>query len=488
LSKDSEDYLKTNNFYGISMTSPSTRPNILLITADDMNWDAVGVNGCPTKGTTPNLDRLAKEGMRFEHGHVTIAVCQPSRSAIMTGRYPHKSGGEGFYDLRFEGVPILPDLLRKSGYRVGILGKVGHSTPYSNFEWDHMLDMKELGMGRSPSTYRREMKTFLEDCGEQPFFMMANSHDPHRPFVGNDPREWYDEKELLPMAVPPSRTFTPEEVEVPGFLEDLPDVRLEISEYYGSVRRCDDTIGEIMHELDASGKGENTMVLFLSDNGMAFPFAKTNCYLNSTRTPFLVRWPKEISENNIEAAMVSGVDILPTFLEAAEVPLPEGVQGKSFLSLLKGQSQEGRDWVYTHFNQNYARDNYPMRAVQSSEWLYVYNPWSDGEKTFSNESMMGRTFKAMKEASENDAMISGRIELFLHRVPEELYDLRVDPHARNNLVASDHYTAQLDFCRNKLDSEMEKHEDPVLECFRDRENEEKRIKFMAETRAILGGN
>ncbi len=90
--------------------------NILLITADDMNWDAVGAFGCLTEGTTPNLDRLADESMRFNHAHVTIAVCQPSRSALMTGRYPHRNGGEGFYHLRFEGVPILPNLLRQAGY------------------------------------------------------------------------------------------------------------------------------------------------------------------------------------------------------------------------------------------------------------------------------------------------------------------------------------------------------------------------------------
>ena len=101
----------------------------MLITADDMNWDAVGAFGYPTAGTTPNIDRLTAEGLLFKHGHVTIAVCQPSRSALMTGRYPHLSGGEGFYHLRYKDVPILPAILRAEGYDVGILGKVTHSTP-----------------------------------------------------------------------------------------------------------------------------------------------------------------------------------------------------------------------------------------------------------------------------------------------------------------------------------------------------------------------
>lgn len=463
------------------------QPNLLLITADDMNWDAVGANGCPTPETTPHLDRLAQGGMRFENGHVTIAVCQPSRSAMMTGRYPHSSGGEGFHNLRFEGVPILPEVLRSFGYRVGILGKVGHSTPYSDFEWDHMLDMNDLGMGRSPSTYLREVKSFLDDCGEQPWFMMANCHDPHRPFVGNDNEEWYDETYLNPPAVPPSRTFTPEEVEVPGFLEDLPEVRLEISEYYGSVRRCDDTVGAMLEELERRGVVDNTLVLFLSDNGMAFPFAKTNCYLNSTRTPFFVRWPSMVKREEVESSMVSAIDILPTFLEAAGADIPEGVQGRSFLPLLKGEGQGDREWVYTHFNQTHGKGNFPMRAVQSAEWLYIFNPWSDGEKTFKNESMSGRTFKAMEEAAKKDAEIGKRVDLFLHRVPEELYDLRVDPHARKNLVEDSNHAVMLSTCRSRLEDEMRRHEDPALECFLHREDESVRKTFLRDFQKTLSG-
>ena len=202
----------------------NTGVNILLITADDMNWDAVGAYGCPVAGTTPNLDRLASEGLRFEYAHITIAVCQPSRSALMTGRYPHNSGGEGFFSLRKPGVPILPDLLRRGGYRVGILGKVPHSTPYADFEWDMAYDQSELGMGRNPEVYYRHAGAFVRDAAQQgrPFFLMANSHDPHRPFYGNDREEWYRGD---PPAVPPSRTFESQEVRTPGFLPDFPDVR-----------------------------------------------------------------------------------------------------------------------------------------------------------------------------------------------------------------------------------------------------------------------
>jgi len=230
-------------------------PNILLFTADDMNWDAVGAFGCPVPGTTPNIDCLAEEGIRFEHGHVNISVCQPSRYTMMTGRYPHLSGGEGFYRLRLPEVPFLPEILRANGFKTCILGKVDHSTPYEEFKWDMEHDRGDLGEGRNPNVYYQYSKQFFEQTRKEgkPFFLMANSHDPHRPFFGNDREAWYDEAQTVPVASKPSRTFQPEEIEVPGFLPDLPEVRLEISEYYNSVRRCDDTVGKLMQALKETG-------------------------------------------------------------------------------------------------------------------------------------------------------------------------------------------------------------------------------------------
>ena len=374
-----------------------SRPNILLITADDMNWDAVGAYGCPVPGTTPNIDQLAADGMRFEHAHVTIAVCQPSRSVLMTGRYPHKSGGEGFFHLRKPGVPILPGLLRSADYLVGILGKVAHSTPYADFEWDMHADMDQLGMGRNPTVYRQYAEEFVRRSvhADRPFFLMVNSHDPHRPFYGNVREEWYTTVD--PPAVPPSRTFAAEDIVTPGHLEDLPDVRLEIAEYYSSVRRCDDTVGDVLDVVAKAGVDENTIVVFLSDNGMAFPFAKTNCYLNSTRTPWIVRWPAGIQPGvSDDDHIVSGVDLLPTLLEAAAIDAPDGIDGRSFLPVCRGESQSGRDHVFTEFHQTAGRGNYPMRCIQTREYGYIFNPWADGERVFRNESQAGRTFKAMQ--------------------------------------------------------------------------------------------
>jgi N-sulfoglucosamine sulfohydrolase len=467
----------------------TAKPNILLITADDMNWDAVGAYGCPVGGTTPNIDRLAAEGVYFDHAHVTIAVCQPSRSTLMTGRYPHRNGGEGFFHLRTPSIPILPEILREAGYRVGILGKVSHSTPYAEFEWNMTLDMDELGHGRSPARYAHWAATFMKQAKEagQPFFLMLNSHDPHRPFFGNDRPEWYREGGV-PAAETPSRIFEPEEVTTPGFLADLPDVRLEISEYYNSVRRCDDTVGAALQVLRDAGCEENTLVVFLSDNGMAFPFAKTNCYLNSTRTPWIARWPGKIRPGSRDTEhFISGIDMMPTVLDAAGIEAPPGMDGRSFVPLLYGDRQDSRELVFTQFHQTAAKRNYPMRCVQNRRFGYIFNPWSNGDRLFRNESQAGRTMHSMRAAADEDPVVAERVRLFLYRVPEEFYDFENDPDALNNLIDDPEYASELQALQNELECWMENTEDPALEAFCNRGSQESLDLLMQQTARQLGG-
>lgn len=466
----------------------SDQPNIVMIIADDMNWDAVGAYGCPTAKTTPHIDRLASEGIRFNFAHVTVAVCQPSRSALLTGMYAHNSGGEGFFHLRYPDIPVLPALLKQEGYRTGILGKVAHSTPHADFEWDTCYDMQDLGMGRNPDVYRQHAAVFIRDAVQSgsPFFLMANSHDPHRPFYGNDEEKWYSES--TPRAIPPSHTFKPEDVSIPGFLEDLPEVRLEISEYYNSVRRCDDTVGEILDELHQQGVEDNTIVVFLSDNGMAFPFAKTNCYLNSTRTPWIIRWPGVIGQNSVDNEhFVSGIDLLPTLLDAAGIASTGSFDGCSFLPVLQGDRQDNREMVFTQFHQTAGRRNYPMRCVQNRRFGYIFNPWSDGERIFSNESQSGRTFKAMQRAAEENPEIMKRVNLFLYRVPEELYDFQKDPDALTNLIADPDYAEALQELREAMETYMLKIHDPALEAFRQRDNPQAIDTLFAEMHKSIGG-
>jgi len=463
------------------------RPNILLITADDMNWDAPGCFGGQTPDITPNIDRLASEGMRFAYAHITIAVCQPSRSVLMTGRYPHRNGAEGFQPINTN-VPTLQESLHKAGYLNGILGKVKHLAPIEKFKWDMVRDIGELGQGRDPKLYYKFARDFFQQAANknQPFFLMANSHDPHRPYH-DSLQEQNKFAKMLKDIPTPSRVYQGEEIQVPGFLPDLPDVRKEIAQYYSSVRRCDDTVGAVMRALRESGQAENTLIMFLSDNGIAVPFAKTNCYLHSTRTPWIAVWPGKIKPGTVDNRhFISGIDFMPTALDAAGLAQPEGMDGFSFLPILLGRRQTGRDKVFTQFHQTSGRNRYPMRCVQNHRFGYIFNPWSDGERVFKNESQSGLTFKAMRAAAKTDPKIAARVRLFQYRIIEEFYDLANDPDVLHNLRDDPKYKKKLDNMREELLKWMERTTDPALEAFKNRSSPEALNKFMAEQDARAG--
>ena len=264
------------------------RPNLLVITTDDMSCDSVGVYGCKLKDTTPNMDRLAARSLRFNHAFVQVGNCMPSRNVLFSGLYPHNNGVEGFYEVPKPSYPVLVDLMKRAGYFTAIRHKVAHSTPYSPYPaWDMVLDDLPDGAKAHPknvASYGESMRRVLADSKSagKPFFANLNIADPHKPF--------YAEGGTADPNVP-SRVFTADEVPVPGFLFDDPKVRGELAEYYSSVRRGDDCLGLILAELDAAGQTDRTIIVFLSDHGMPLPFAKTQLYFHSTRTPFMVCQP-----------------------------------------------------------------------------------------------------------------------------------------------------------------------------------------------------
>lgn len=296
--------------------------------------------------------------------------------------------------------------------------------------------------------------------------MMANSHDPHRPFAGSDDERRKYKQALEKSAIPdPSKIYTAEEIAVPEFLPDLPAIRKELAQYYSSVRRCDDMVGKILLALRESGLEENTLVVFISDNGMAFPFAKTNCYLNSTKTPFIAKWPGIINHKIDSVNFISGIDFLPTFLDVAGIRPPKDVDGTSFLPLLKGQSQKNRKSVFTQFYETSAKDRYFMRAVQNNNFGYIYNPWSDGKKEFRNESQEGLTFRAMVNAAVDNPDITRRINMFQFRVAEEFYDFKNDPDALQNLIDDPAYLKEINKLRKELKKMMKESNDPAYNDF-----------------------
>lgn len=446
------------------------RLNVLLITADDLNQDSLGAYGCRVAGITPHLDRLCRQGLRFTGAHVTIAVCQPCRAVWMTGRYPHRNGARGFEPIR-PGVPTLLEALKRGGYFTGIFAKVPHVVPSRGAAWDVTVEARELGVGRDPVRFAAEARAFFSAArlARKPFFLMANSQDPHRPFAGSQQetqRRIRDRRRGRESAFPAvENPYPPSAVDVPGFLPDLPDVRREIAEYFTSVRRLDRTVGELLGALEESGHAEDTLVMFLSDHGMAFPFAKTNCYLWSTRTPWIVRWPGKTRPGSVDRRhLVSGIDLAPTLLDILGLPALEGADGRSFREILVGDGAPvpGWDRVVTQFHRTAGKRDYPMRAVQDRSYLYIRNAWANGETVFRNESQSGLTMRAMRRAAESDPEVAARVRLFLYRVPEEFYDIREDPDALHNLAGDPERAETIEHYREILRAHLRATEDPFL--------------------------
>lgn len=460
-----------------SLTASATdRPNILLFTADDLHAGSLGVYGGRPDDLTPNLDRFAAEGMLFHRAHVNVAICAPCRAVIATGRFSHRSGAMGFMPAR-EGVPDIVTTLKSAGYHTGILGKVGHSTPKKSMRWDYSFDQKDLGNGRDPGLYYQRSLTFLKQARslKKPFYFMVNSHDPHRPYCNPE--------KLTRGAAMPSRVYTPEEVDVPGFLPDLPGVRAELAMYLNSTRRLDDTFGRVMQALEESGATGNTLVLFITDNGIAVPFAKCNTWFHSTRSPLLVRWPGVVKPGSQDDRhFVSVVDFFPTFMAVTGVQAPAGLDGRSFLPLLSGETQEGRDCVFTQIDSKAGGAAVPMRCVQDGQFGYIYNPFSDGTYWYRNNNE-GMTMAAMNRAARSDPVIKARVDLFRFRVPEEFYDLRRDPDCLYNLIDSPEHLDAIEELQARLVAQMRKTEDPMLAAFLNRHD---RSKVDAVLRATYG--
>ena len=364
------------------ISAKSNRLNLLLVTVDDMSCDSVGVYGCKLEGITPTMDRLASQSLRFEYAHVTVGNCNPCRNVMFSGLISHNNKVEGFYKVPDPGWPHMVDLLQGSGYYAGIHGKVSHSSPYQPYVWDDDLTISPTG--KKGPTSRMLKRTVHPQHGELKWLRRKGNLSFYRSIFqirtnlsgakvrggGKDPYV-------------PSRIYTAEEVPVPGFLFEDPEVREEIALYYSSVRRADDCLNEVLKALRESGLWDNTMIIFLSDHGMPLPFAKTQLYHHSTRTPLMVRLPGVTQAGKVERGhMVSILDLLPTVLDSLGVPNPKRLDGLSFLPLLRGEKQENREFVIKEYHENAGRSRDPMRAIQSKTHLYLFNPWSNGERIF----------------------------------------------------------------------------------------------------------
>jgi N-sulfoglucosamine sulfohydrolase len=352
-----------------------------------------------------------------------------------------------------------------------------HSTPYSPYPaWDVVLDKLPGGQPAHPKNVESYYLSTQHGLAEakkagKPFYLNINISDPHKPFFNETPGD----------PNMPSRIFTADEIPVPGFLPDDPAIREELALYYSSVRRGDDCVGQVLRALDESGQAENTLVMYLSDHGMPLPFAKTQLYYHSTHTPWIVRWPGVTKAGAVDDRhLISSIDLLPTLLDVLGLTAPAGLQGRSFAPLLKGQTQEGRDYVVTEYNENAGGFRHPMRAIVTRDYGYIFSPWSNSERVMATATKGTVTYRRMRALAASDKQVASRLALFERRVPEELYRYASDPDALQNLIDSAEHRAERDRLTGLLEAWMVKTGDPMLEVFRGRNDPAVREAYMQQ--------
>jgi N-sulfoglucosamine sulfohydrolase len=438
-----------------SAAEPGQRWNLLLITADDMNADSAGWLSNDLK-LTPNLDAFAKSAHRFVNNHNTVPICQPGREALLTGRVPHRSGALGFNPINAD-VPTMVETLKAAGYFTAAIEKTIHMAPPAKFPWDAIRNAD--GTGKSPVKMRDAVKTMLAQAAtaKKPIFLNANITDPHRPFFGTAGKNAKGNGDTGGIVA-----LKPSEVKVPSFLEDLPKVREEVAQYYSSIKRLDASFGAIMDELKAAGRLEDTVVAFWSDHGMSFPFSKATVYRNGTWSPVLVRIPG-MGPPQERTEFVSSVDVMPSLLSLLGVTAPPGMDGRTWVPLLIGQSQPDRDFVITHVNTVSSGKAFPQRCVRTKSHALQFHAWVGGKNPFRVEAMAGLSFDAMNAST--DPAVQARVKQLVVGETLALYDIANDPDERVNVIGKPEHAKTVADLAEKLRTHMVSTGDPQRAAF-----------------------
>jgi len=402
-------------------------PDIILITADDLSWDDIEPYGHPSV-RTPQLQRLAAAGMRFDRAFLTSASCSPSRCSTVAGRYPHSTGAGRLHDpLPADQVTFLEGL-RRAGYDVALAGK-WHLGKAARSRFDRIYDeMPPGGAGE----WRQAL---LERPRDRPSFLWLSASDPHRPYSDDTG----------------GHEHPPEDAVVPPYLADTMETRLDFARYYRAVERLDGIVGGVLDEIDAEGGTGRTLVIFMSDNGRPFPRCKPTVYDSGVQTPLLVRWPGRVAPGTVSRSLVSAVDIAPTVLEAAGVPPPATMQGRSMLPILANPAAVIRDQVYAERNwhDHPARD----RMVRTTRYKYIRDFYPDLPATPSEDVRRSPTFRSMEVLFARGLLSPEQTNCFIAPRPrEELYDVEADPHELRNLADDPAHAATLGEMRRLLEA------------------------------------
>ena len=406
-----------------------SKPNIVFMIADDCTFRDLGCYG--GQAHTPNLDRLATEGMRFTRCFQAAPMCSPTRHNIYTGIYPVKSGAYPNHTHVEPGVESIVHYMGALGYRVAQSGKT-HVGPAPVFKWEKIP-------GNNDPNFEK-VDAFLADCkkGEAPFCLLLCSNQPHTPWNKGDPSK-----------------YPPEKTQLPPYYVDTPETRDGMSRYLAEITYFDDQVGQALELLKKHGFADNTLFMVVSEQGNSLPFAKWTCYDSGIQSAMIVRWPGRVEPGAVNPAMVEYVDILPTFIDAAGGAPDPVLDGASLLPVLAGK-QEHKKYVFSEMTTKgiyFGSPHYGIRSVRSERFKYIWNFSPDME--FKNACTRSKEFKSwVARADAGDANAATLVQRYKFRPEIELYDIVADPLEMNNLAGDPEYAATLKALRAELDQWM----------------------------------
>ena len=419
------------------------RPNIILYITDDQGMNDAGCYGHPL-ARTPGLDALAAEGMRFTSAYCVCASCSPSRSVLLTGMHPHANGQYGLAHAKhnfasFENVQSLPNLLRDAGYRTLCVGKY-HVRPEPAYHFDEYIKVM------APDKMAEAARPFIAAADDRPFFLNFNTVEPHRPFHRDG-----------------AATVSPDAVPVPEYLPDIPECREELAEYLASIERADQGLARLIDILKAAGHWDDTVMVFVSDNGAPFPGAKTTVYEPGLRLPCVARDPANAQQGVVSDAMISFADITPTLLDyAGATPKNPQFQGRSFRSILQG-ADPGADWdeIYASHTFHEVTMYYPMRMVRTRRHKLIWNIAHGLPYPFASDLWNSKTWQAVMQRGLTHYG-KRSLDAYIHRPRFELYDLETDPDEVVNLASDPAHAGLLAQLHQKLRAFQERTRDPWI--------------------------
>ena len=421
-----------------AVQAATSRPNIVLILSDDHSYPFLGCYGDLVL-RTPNFDRFAASGMRFDRGFTTAPQCVPSRTSLLTGRSPIAARMGRFNAPLPPDIPTLPEWLRPMNYYTGIcrrhfhldgspVGPVSEKLYGAMRTFDRRVDFLDLDSPRAET--RNKLDAFFEQRPkDRPFFLWVNFNDPHHP---------WDRNALSP-------AHDPAKIPIPRYLPDLPGVRGDLARYYDEIGRMDEEFQWVLDALDRRGLAANTLVLFMGDNGLAFPSGKGSLHDPGLHVPLLVRWPGVVKPGTVTRELISGEDIPVTLLAAAGGVAPKECTGRSFLPLLRSESYQGRDYIFGERSTHSAPTVYDekttaagwdlSRCIRSQRYKLIYN--CTPHMRYEPVNSAGEAYWREMVAAHERGQLAREFETLYFNPKRpiiELYDLEKDPAELTNLA------------------------------------------------------